>query len=212
MKLVDISNLDESWKEILKNEEKVFDEFIENELKKKEKLENCFINLKNLFKIEIQINCINGFDNSHFGGKNQTGVCVFWKDGDFIKDEYRQYNFKTIEDIGDDYNMMQEMLTRRLKEIKQKKINVDLFVIDGGKHQMSAVENAMNLTNIEIPFICIKKGEKRDWKNDTFLYKNLEIKMNENYDGLKLLQAIRDEAHRFAGRVRSDKDLKILKL
>ncbi len=206
IKLEDLEK-DEDWRDILLEEERLLKEYASNYEKREIKLKECFLQLKNLFNLNYEIKIINGFDNSHFGGKDSTGVSVQWENGEFIKDEYRRYNFK-IANSQDDHGMMLEILTRRLREIEKNNLKIDFFIIDGGKIQMSAMEKAILETGVDIPYICIKKGEKRDWKNDTFIYKDIEIRMNERIDGLKLLQSIRDEAHRFAGKISAIKKIK----
>lgn len=160
--------------------------------------------IQKIFNLSRQPFSINAFDNTNFSGSFSTGVCIHWEGGLFTKNQYRRYNFKELANGSDDFSMMKEMLERRVKEIIKNDIKVDLFLIDGGKMQRSALLSALSqinffYTDFEIDFICIAKGEHRNSRNETFFTKNQDnIKLDIYGEEIKLLQQLRDEAHRFA--------------
>jgi excinuclease ABC subunit C len=189
---------------ILNNAEQEALNFLHNSEKKNNLNFQSAEKIQNIFKLSRQPFSINAFDNTNFSGDFSTGVCVHWEGGRFIKNQYRRYNFKELKNGSDDFSMMKEMLERRIKEIIKNNIRIDLFLIDGGKMQRSALLYALSQVNFfyadfEIDFICIAKGENRNSRNETFFTKNQDnIKLDIYGEEIKLLQQIRDEAHRFA--------------
>jgi excinuclease ABC subunit C len=137
------------------------------------------------------------YDISNIQGKQATGSMVVLVNGDVSKKDYRRFKIKT-KSTPDDFFMMNEMLTRRLRNEWPLP---DLFVIDGGKGQVSAAMGALNSAGVDIPLIGLAKreeiivlpipmyGNKYDFE---------EIKLPKETPGINLLRRIRDEAHRFA--------------
>ena len=136
------------------------------------------------------------FDNSNIQGTNPVASMVYFKNGKPLKQQYRHYNIKTV--IGpDDFASMKEIVYRRYnKLILEKKMFPDLIVIDGGKGQLSASCEALKTLGIygKIPIIGIaKRLEELYFPDDS-----VPLYINKKSESLKLLQLIRDEAHRFA--------------
>ncbi len=137
------------------------------------------------------------YDISNIQGKQATGSMVVLVNGDVSKKDYRRFKIQT-KSTPDDFFMMNEMLRRRLKNDWPLP---DLFVIDGGKGQVSAAMGALKDAGIDIPLIGLAKreetivlpipmyGNKYDFE---------EIKLPKSTPGINLLRRIRDEAHRFA--------------
>jgi len=137
------------------------------------------------------------YDISNIQGKQATGSMVVLINGDVSKKDYRRFKIK-LKSTPDDFFMMNEMLSRRLKNDWPLP---DLFLIDGGKGQVSAAMGALNSAGIDIPLIGLAKreetivlpipmyGNKYDFE---------EIKLPKETPGINLLRRIRDEAHRFA--------------
>jgi excinuclease ABC subunit C len=137
------------------------------------------------------------YDISNIQGKQATGSMVVLVNGDVSKKDYRRFKIKT-KSTPDDFFMMNEMLTRRLKNDWPFP---DLFVIDGGKGQVSAAMGALKNAGVDIPLIGLAKreeiivlpipmyGNKYDFE---------EIKLPKETPGINMLRRIRDEAHRFA--------------
>lgn len=135
------------------------------------------------------------FDNSNFQGTNAVAACVVFKNGLPSSSEYRHFNIKTV--IGpDDFASMREIVHRRYKRVLDENRSLpDLIVIDGGKGQLSAALEALEILNLrgKVPVIGLaKKLEEVFFPGDTF-----PILLDRNNPGLLLLQHIRNEAHRF---------------
>jgi excinuclease ABC subunit C len=135
------------------------------------------------------------FDNSNFQGTNAVAACVVFKNGLPSSSEYRHFNIKTV--IGpDDFASMREIVHRRYKRVLDENRSLpDLIVIDGGKGQLSAALEALEILNLrgKVPVIGLaKKLEEVFFPGDTY-----PILLDRNNPGLLLLQHIRNEAHRF---------------
>ena len=136
------------------------------------------------------------FDNSNIQGNHPTSSMVYFKNGKPLKQQYRHYNIKTV--IGpDDFSSMTEIIHRRYERLlTENKDLPDLIVIDGGKGQLSAA--CISLKNLgiygKIPIIGIAKRLEEIY----FPEDSIPIYLSKKSSTLKLLQFIRDEAHRFA--------------
>jgi excinuclease ABC subunit C len=136
------------------------------------------------------------FDNSNLGGSHPVASMVYFRKGKPAKTEYRKYNIKTVEGPND-FASMEEIVYRRYKRLLEEKTPLpDLVVIDGGKGQLSSAVNALNRLEIygQLPVIGIaKRLEEIYYPNDEF-----PIHISKKSESLKLLQHLRNEAHRFA--------------
>ncbi|ADR22538.1 UvrABC system protein C [Marivirga tractuosa] len=146
-----------------------------------------------LKELPIKIEC---FDNSNMQGTNPTASMVHFKNGRPKKSEYRHYHVKTV--IGpDDFASMTEIVGRRYKRLVEEQQELpNLIVIDGGKGQLSAAVKALNKLNLygNIPIIGIaKRLEEIYFPEDPY-----PVHISKKSESLKLLQRLRDEAHRFA--------------
>ena len=155
------------------------------------------------FNLDININLIEVYDNSHIHGTNSVGALIAFGDEGFIKKRYRKFNIKIKKNENDDYGMMREVLNRRFKRAVQEKDNFlsfpDLILIDGGKGQYSVAREVMNDLGLhDIPIIAIAKGKYRNSGDETFFHNGKEYKFQKNDPTLFFLQRIRDESHRFA--------------
>ena len=135
---------------------------------------------------------IEGFDVSHAQGKAVVGSDVCFLDGDAEKSDYRR---KKLTDENDDYANMRRLLrwrAERAVEGRDDRPDPDLLLIDGGEGQLDAAREALDAVGWEVPAIALAKDEELvvtpdriyDWASDA--------------DHLRLLQRVRDEAHRFA--------------
>ncbi|MFL2575517.1 MAG: excinuclease ABC subunit UvrC [Flavobacteriales bacterium] len=164
------------------------------EKEKKEKTSSLF-RLKEDLKLKLIPGHIECFDNSNLQGTNPVAACVVFKNGKPSKKEYRLFNIKTV--VGpDDYKSMEEVVFRRYKRlINEKKTLPQLIVIDGGKGQLSSAVKSLKQLNIDgqIAIIGIaKRLEEIYFPNDsTPLY------LDKKSSSLKLIQQLRNEAHRF---------------
>ncbi len=137
------------------------------------------------------------YDISHLSGMEQVASGVVFTDGRPDKKEYRRYNIKTVTG-ADDFKSLAEVIKRRLERASggDAAFNIlpDLIVIDGGKGQLSNAYAAMIGAGYDIPMISL--AEKNE---EIFTLNNSEpIVLKKESFVLKLLQRIRDEAHRFA--------------
>ena len=161
---------------------------------KKEKTSSLF-RLKEDLKLKLIPSHIECFDNSNLQGTNPVAACVVFKNGKPSKKEYRLFNIKTV--VGpDDYKSMEEVVFRRYKRlITEKNPLPQLIVIDGGKGQLSSAVKSLKQLNIDgqIAIIGIaKRLEEIYFPNDsTPLY------LDKKSSSLKLIQQLRNEAHRF---------------
>ena len=129
------------------------------------------------------------YDISNTQGTNATASMVVLSDGEVDKSQYRK--FKMRGKGPNDFAMMQEVLTRRLKHHEWKMPN--LIVVDGGRGQVSSALKVLKERNKDIPLIGLAKREETIV---TYFFK--EISLPKNSKALHLIMRIRDEAHRFA--------------
>jgi excinuclease ABC subunit C len=136
------------------------------------------------------------FDNSNLGGSHPVASMVYFQKGKPAKKEYRKYNIKTVEGPND-FASMEEVVYRRYKRLLDENTSLpDLVVIDGGKGQLSSAVNALKKLEIygQVPIIGIaKRLEEIYFPHDEF-----PVHISKKSESLKLLQHIRNEAHRFA--------------
>jgi len=136
------------------------------------------------------------FDNSNLQGTNPVSSMVFFQDGKPSKNDYRKFHVKSVSG-PDDFASMKEVVGRRYRRLQQEALPLpDLIIIDGGKGQLSAAMEALRELHLqdEIPIIGIAKRLEEIYKpGDSF-----PIHLSKKSPSLKLLQYIRDEAHRFA--------------
>jgi excinuclease ABC subunit C len=135
------------------------------------------------------------FDISTAQGTDTVGSCVWFENGRAKRAEYRKFRVKTVEG-SDDFASIREVVSRYfLRRIADEKPLPDLIVIDGGKGQLSAAHDA--LISVELgdrPLISLAKKEE-----EVFIWGRAEpIRMSRRSPALRMLQQLRDEAHRFA--------------
>lgn len=156
----------------------------------KDFLSAYYQNINTLERIEC-------YDISNIQGKNATGSMVVFTNGEENKNNYRRFKIKS-KTTPDDYKMMQEVITRRLKHGDWK--YPDLILIDGGRGQVGSVISVINNQKLNIPVIGLAKREETIvipvLSNGNIAFH--QEKLSLSYPGLNLLRRIRDEAHRFA--------------
>lgn len=158
----------------------------------KKKMENALIELKKYLKLEKIPHVIEGYDISNISGKFAVGSKVSFKDGKPNKKMYKHFKMETPG--PNDFAMMEELLTRRLKMVGEDP-EPDLIVIDGGKGQLGmacGVLEELNLTHI--PII----GLAKEFEEIYIPNSKRPIIIPKNNKALHLLQQVRDESHRFA--------------
>ncbi|MBD3629149.1 excinuclease ABC subunit UvrC [Cyclobacterium sp.] len=146
-----------------------------------------------LIELPYHIEC---FDNSNIQGSNPVASMVCFKDGKPSKKEYRHYHIKTVTGPND-FASMEEVVLRRYKRILHDGLSLpNLIVIDGGKGQLSSAVAALKSLDIykKVPIIGIaKRLEEIYFPGDHY-----PIFIDKKSESLRLIQRIRDEAHRFA--------------
>ncbi|HSR89427.1 MAG TPA: GIY-YIG nuclease family protein [Candidatus Udaeobacter sp.] len=145
---------------------------------------------------EQKFNRIEGYDISHFAGKEVYGSMVVFTNGQPDKSQYRLFKIKTV--TNNDLDALKEMMERRLKHTEWP--TPDLILIDGGKPQIDYLSKTMVDFQVKFPFLGLSKlnGDHLVYPSGTKnVFKDLALTIK------RTLQAVRDEAHRFANRGRS---------
>ena len=135
------------------------------------------------------------FDNSNIQGTNPVAACVVFKNGKPAKKEYRHFNIKTVEG-PDDFASMEEVVYRRYKRLLEEEQDLpQLIIIDGGKGQLSSALKSLDKLglrgNIAIVGIA-KRLEELFYPNDP-----VPLYLDKRSETLKVIQKLRNEAHRF---------------
>lgn len=159
------------------------------------KINRLMNQMKDDLKLKAQPRYIECFDNSNIQGNYPVSACVVFKDGKPSKKEYRIFNVKTVEG-PDDFATMHEVITRRYKRISEENSPLpDLLIIDGGKGQLSTVVNALRNINMygKFPVIGIAKRLEEIYYPDD----SIPLYIDKKSETLKIIQQLRDEAHRF---------------
>jgi excinuclease ABC subunit C len=150
--------------------------------------------------LPVHIEC---FDNSNIMGTNPVAACVVFRNARPSKSEYRHFNIKTVTG-PDDFSSMEEIVYRRYKRMLEESSDLpQLVIIDGGKGQLSSAMKSIDKLGLreKITMIGIaKKLEEIYFPGD-----NVPIYLDKNSISLKIIQQLRDEAHRFGVTFHRDK-------
>jgi len=151
--------------------------------------------LQQALGLELPPRWIEGFDISNTGGEESVGSMVVFKDGRPDKDEYRKFRIRTVEGPND-VASLEEVIGRRYRGLLDEDRPLPgLVMVDGGKGQLAAAAKALAGLGIsQVPLVSIAKREEV-----LFTAGHPEgLRLERTSPALKLVQAIRDEAHRFA--------------
>ena len=135
------------------------------------------------------------FDNSNIQGSNPVAACVVFKNGKPAKKEYRHYNIKTVEG-PDDFASMEEVVYRRYKRLLNEEQPLpQLIVIDGGKGQLSSALKSLDVLGLrgKIAIVGIAKRLEEIY----FPEDPIPLYLDKKSESLKIIQQLRNEAHRF---------------
>jgi excinuclease ABC subunit C len=164
---------------------------LSNKLKSRNIIEQVKTDLR-LKTAPVHIEC---FDNSNIQGTNPVAACVVFKNGKPSKNDYRHYHIKTVKGAND-FASMEEIIFRRYNRLlNEKKSLPQLIIIDGGKGQLSAAVKSLKKLNLyqQIAILGIaKKLEEIFFPGDS-----IPLYIDKNSKTLKLIQNLRNEAHRF---------------
>jgi excinuclease ABC subunit C len=144
------------------------------------------------------------YDISNIGGNLAVGSMVTFANGKKDSSNYRKYKIRTVGQ-ADDYAMIHEVLTRRLRRGKETGDLPDLMIIDGGKGQLNIARRALQEARVEGVDVVAFAKDKSDWQPGKSQGEKIylpdrknPIVLRANSPVLFLIQRIRDEAHRFA--------------
>jgi len=143
-------------------------------------------------KLPTHIEC---FDNSNIQGTSPVAACVVFKNGIPLKREYRHYNIKTVQGAND-YASMGEVVYRRYSRLlNEKKSLPQLVIVDGGKGQLNAAVESLDKLNIRKKLTVI--GIAKRLEEIFFPSDPVPLYLDKNSYSLKIIQNLRNEAHRF---------------
>lgn len=153
-----------------------------------EKLKNDL----HMSEIPVHIEC---FDNSNIMGTNPVAACVVFRNGRPSKKDYRHFNIKTV--VGpDDFSSMEEIVFRRYRRLTEEGAGLpQLVIIDGGKGQLSSAMKSIDKLGLKDKLTVIgiaKKLEEIYFPGDS-----VPLYLDKNTISLKIIQQLRNEAHRF---------------
>lgn len=165
--------------------------------------------VKELFNLKKIPQRIEVYDNSHLAGTNAVGALITANQDGFDKSGYRKFNIGKIEqEHSDDTAMLREVLLRRFARFDQDQKSSkpiksttypDFIIIDGGKGQLSSAIKVFKEIKVDIPFICMSKGENRNAGEEWFhMDGHKSFTIDKNSPVMYYLQRLRDEAHRYA--------------
>jgi len=172
-----------------------------DKIKKKDALKAKSSDKRIVNQLQVDLNLkekprhIECFDNSNFQGSNAVAACVVFKNAKPSRKDYRNFNIKTV--VGpDDFKSMEEVVYRRYKRLLEEKESLpQLIVIDGGKGQLSSAAKSLDKLGLigKIEIIGIAKKLEEIF----FLGDPIPIYLDKRSESLKLIQQLRNEAHRF---------------
>lgn len=152
--------------------------------------------LKKVFKLQETPRVIEGVDIAHLQGGQTVASLVQFIDGLPFKHGYRRYQIRSVEGV-DDFASMREVVSRRLRRLEQEGEHFpDILLIDGGKGQLSAALEAMQAIGVANPPFTISLAKREE---EVYVPGEEEPRrLSRHSFALRLLQYVRDEAHRFA--------------
>jgi excinuclease ABC subunit C len=151
--------------------------------------------LRKVLKLQTTPRSIHGVDIAHLAGNETVGSLVTFIDGMPFKPGYRRYRIKSVQGV-DDYASIREVVSRRVQGLRERDEPLpDIFLIDGGKGQLSAALDAFRALQVE-PACVISLAKQQE---EIYLPGESDpIVLKRRSFALRLLQYVRDEAHRFA--------------
>lgn len=144
--------------------------------------------LLNLPKLER----VEAYDISNISGFQTVGSMVVFEKGRPKRSDYRKFRIRGVQG-ADDYASMEEVLTRRLSHYENYP---DLIMMDGGRGQVNIALKVMQQLNIEVPVCGMVKDDKHRTRG--IYFHNIELPIDRDSEGFRLVTRIQDEAHRFA--------------
>lgn len=165
--------------------------------------------VKNLAKLKADLHMsqlpvyIECFDNSNIMGKNPVASCVVFRNGKPSKKEYRHFNIKSVQGPND-FASMEEVIFRRYSRIVRENLALpQLIVVDGGKGQLSSAVRSLKKLHLDDKITIIGIAEKLE--EIYFPGDNVPLYLDKKSVSLKIIQQLRNEAHRFGINFHRDK-------
>jgi excinuclease ABC subunit C len=151
--------------------------------------------LQKVFKLDVQPRNIEGVDIAHLGGNETVASLVQFLDGLPFKPGYRRYRIRDVEGV-DDYASIREVVARRFRKLRDDgDVFPDILLVDGGPGQLHKALEAFQALQIEPPFVLsLAKKEELVYA----MNREGPVRLTRRSYALRLLQYVRDEAHRFA--------------
>lgn len=160
-----------------------------------QRLEKTLERMKADFRLSELPRHIECFDNSNIQGTNPVASCVVFKNAKPSKRDYRHFNIKTVEG-PDDFASMREVLTRRYSRLLAEGEELpQLIVVDGGKGQLSAAVEALDSIGLRGKIAVV--GIAKRLEEIYFPGDSVPLYIDKNSESLRIVQHLRDEAHRF---------------
>ena len=185
----------------------------------KSKIDNIQVGLKTLQKIlslSHLLRVLECYDIAIWQGSSPTASRVVFIDGIPEKSRYRHYHLKDLPEGNNDFEMMKEVITRRLT----KGNFPDVFIVDGGKGQINIFANKLKENGLSVPVVGIVKSKVKNNYYDSKVKKSVErilvpglgvdLPLIENRHLMKILVEVRDEAHRFSRKLHHKQEKKKL--
>ncbi len=168
---------------------------VEKRLKSRENPE-ALEELMNVLGLENIPKLIEGFDIAQLAGKYTVASLITFRDGNPDRKNYRRFNIRSLEGRIDDFGAIREAVTRRYtRQVKEKQVLPDLIMIDGGIGQVHAAKEALSVLGLDdLPVV----GLAEQFEDIHFPDSRPPLRLPEASEALQLLQAVRDETHRFA--------------
>lgn len=153
------------------------------------------VGLRKVLGLDKTPRTIEGVDIAHLGGQDTVASLVSFIDGLPFKPGYRRFKIKSVEGV-DDFASMREVVTRRFRRLSDsEELFPDILLIDGGKGQLNAAREAFEVLGVEPPvLISLAKREEEVYRPGVAE----PLRLSRHSAALRLLQYVRDEAHRFA--------------
>ena len=159
------------------------------------RLERTLERMKSDFRLTELPRHIECFDNSNTQGTNPVASCVVFRNAKPCKRDYRHFNIKTVEG-PDDFASMKEVLTRRYTRLMQEGAGLpQLIVVDGGKGQLSSAVEALEEIGLRGKIAVV--GIAKRLEEIYFPGDSVPLYIDKNSESLRVVQQLRDEAHRF---------------
>lgn len=179
-------------------------QYMQDKQRQREKLNPAQENMRLLKALQSAIGLptlpahIECFDNSNISGASPVAACVVFKNARPSKEDYRHFHIQSVTGPND-YASMREVVTRRYTSLLNKnKPLPNLILADGGKGQMSAINDALQSIGITIPVVGLSKDERHRTANVLYGNPPEVIGIMSNHPAFKLLEQIQREVHRFA--------------